>query len=291
MRQRKDLKVDMSLFRKVDVRCTVYGFGPSYYVGHLPGLMQSQILRSKPRGYTISQLPLHRGLQYMSLRTNHCDAYPIGTLPDLTGNQKLNAGAVSASGHHRYAKSSTMDTKLLNSLDDSSNMTKLGYGVKQARTADTTANRKTAFEGLNSKSHEQVVGVRNDRKDFETAAIAENGYSLIQSNESSSHSGSKPGAGNGTEWHAGKMTDVTSCNSGMVTKLNVGDEVKIKDEKDILIELPTWILDHVIISFLINYQLKDSFINFCYTTNNFLSLRIFWIKMRMKLLKGQISYF
>ena len=244
---------------QVDVRCTVYGFGPSYYVDHLPSITHSQKLEKRSRGYTICQVPLHRGIQYMSLRTNHCEASVVDGTPSLE-YRNTTVGSVSNNSYHRYTKSSTVNTKLLKPVDD--------VISKQENVAETQALKNGAsvsnqFQGShivkcgqNNNASKNMGSMENGGNVTETPRAACNSFGssgLFDSGKSmdSTESHRQCTAVFGTNVSgtvAGRRIDAKRNETmNEFSKCNVGDDVQLKREESALGNLPKWIADQVML--------------------------------------------
>ena len=118
------------LSNQVELRCTVAGYGPSFYKGHLPKISRPPELNTRSRGYTTSQIPLHRSLQYSSLQA--CQTSYVKPEDDVYESRNasfyshiLNSQGASGqgriTGNHRYTKSSTVDTKSFKVASENNN--------------------------------------------------------------------------------------------------------------------------------------------------------------------------
>eukprot|EP00795_Rhopilema_esculentum_P007244 gene7244-12928_t len=115
---------------KVELRCTVAGYGPTFYKGHLPKIVKPPEINTRSRGYTTSQIPLHRSLQYSSLQA--CQTSYVKPEDDVYENRNANfyshvlssqgaSGQGQMTGNHRYTKSSTVDTKSFKVASENNN--------------------------------------------------------------------------------------------------------------------------------------------------------------------------
>lgn len=218
------------------MRCTVYAFGPSYYVGHLPSLVKMVKLKTKPRGYTVSQFPLPRALQYTSLRSNFCDSssVDVGAYSlSASENPKSQPGPIFNNGYHRYKKSPTVDTKLIRTAEDAQEKAKYGHGIRNKAASTFGA----AF-------------VHERSKCFPLTGSNEKGENVVKEGKSCSESRRLVGSYEEDVSHQERMDAkrvimMPSCKLEMTKddihfcQVTVGDDVRLKEDKSLSMSTET----------------------------------------------------
>ena len=222
----------------------MYGYGPTYYAGHLPGLFYYQKLENRPRGKTFCNLPLHRSIQYTSLDTS----YPLPSSDVISPS--------SDSFEHKFAK--TGDTSHVDCFRSTApsmavaTMRKTvenNSSISQSNAGNTVTTNWVGNNGdeLFALSFKQNAGNQSGKMDelhvIDKTAVSKDGCS--RSLDSAWLFRTKSSIVTGGAM-ARKRTDTVpnDCIDPCRT-LEIGDDVQLKIEVNTLNDLPKWIRDKV----------------------------------------------